>query len=74
MEAIINFFTSIAAAVSSIIQFVIDFIGQMFDLVEMLVEAATAIPMLFVVLPPPATVALTTIVTIAVAYKLLGRE
>ena len=74
MTALIDFFTSFAEVIGNIIDFVVDFIGQMFDLVVMLAEAAVAIPMLFLVLPPPATVALTAILTIAIAYKMLGRE
>lgn len=74
MEAIINFFVSIAEVVNTLILFVVDFIAQIGTLAKMLLEAVTAIPMVLVVMPPPATVALTSIITIAVAYKLLGRE
>lgn len=74
MQAIIDFFTSFVGVLGNIINFVVDFIGQMLDLVVMLGEAAIAIPMTFLVLPPPATIALTSILTIAIAYKMLGRE
>lgn len=74
MDAIIKFFTSIIDVITSILSFVGDFIVQMFELATMLVEAAAAIPTLFAIFPPAATVALSAILAIAIAYKLLGRE
>lgn len=74
MEAIITFFTSLIDTITNLLGFVLDFVGQMLDMIVMVGEAAVSIPLTFLVLPPPATVALTSILTIAIAYKLLGRE
>lgn len=74
MTEIINFFKSISDVVFFLIDFVIDLISSLGDLAGMLVEAATAIPSVFLVMPPPATVALSAILTIAILYKTLGRE
>ena len=74
MQAIIEFFTAFADVIENVIEFLFDFIGTMIDLVVMLGEAALAIPMVFAIMPPPATVVLTAILTIAITYKMIGRE
>lgn len=74
MTEIINFLTSIINVIISLLDFVVSLVMQMGDLAKMLVQAATAIPSVFLIMPPPATIALTAILTIAIIYKTLGRE
>lgn len=74
MQALLDFFSTFASVIGNLIDFVIDFIEQIIGLIALLAEAAVAIPMVFLVLPPPATVALTSILAIAIIYKTLGRE
>ena len=74
MQAIINFFESILGVITNLISFVLETILNIGTLVEMLVQAVTAIPAVLAILPPPVTILLTGLVTIAVLYKTLGRE
>lgn len=74
MEAIINFFTSIAGVVANLLTFVADIVLNLGKLAEMLVQAATAIPAALAILPPPVTVLLSSLVAIAILYKTIGRE
>ena len=74
MTEILDFLSSIAGLIVTLIDFVFSLIADLGDLAGILVEAATAIPTVFLIMPPPATVALSAILTIAILYKTLGRE
>ena len=74
MEAIINFFTSIIGVITNLLSFCLETICNLGTLAEMLVQAVTAIPAVLAILPPPVTILLSGLVTIAVLYKTLGRE
>ena len=74
MTELLNFFKSLAGVIVALVEFVFGLIGDLGELAGMLVEAATAIPSVFLIMPPPATVALSAILTIAILYKTLGRE
>lgn len=74
MEAIINFFSSILGVITNLLSFLLETIWNLGTLAEMLVQAVTAIPAVLAIFPPPVTILLTGLVTIAVLYKTLGRE
>lgn len=74
MEAIINFFTSIIGVITNLLSFCLETIFNLGTLAEMLVQAVTAIPAVLAIMPPPVTILLSGLVTIAVLYKTLGRE
>lgn len=74
MTEILNFLSSLAGVIVALVEFVFGLIGDLGELAGILVEAATAIPTVFLIMPPPATVALSAILTIAILYKTLGRE
>lgn len=74
MTEIFNFLKSIIDVIISLLDFVVSLVGQLGDLAGMLVEAASAIPSVFLIMPPAASVALAAILTIAIIYKTLGRE
>ena len=74
MTEVLNFLSSIAGVIVALVEFVFSLIGDLGELAGILVEAATAIPSVFLIMPPPATVALSAILTIAILYKTLGRE
>lgn len=74
MEAIINFFTSIVGVLTNLIGFAVDMIMNLGTLAEMLVQVVAAIPTYLAILPPPVTVLLGSLITIAILYKTLGRE
>lgn len=74
MEAIINGIKTICNFFSAIVSFVLDFIENIFNMIVMLGEAAVTIPKLFGILPPILTASLGIVLSIAIAYKILGRE
>lgn len=74
MTELLNFFRSLTGVIVALVEFVFGIIADLGQLAGMLVEAATAIPSVFLIMPPPATVALSAILTIAILYKTLGRE
>lgn len=74
MTEIFDFLKSIIDVICALVDFVITLVMQLGDLAKMLVEAATAIPSVFLIMPPAASVALASILSIAIIYKTLGRE
>lgn len=74
MTEIFNFLKSIIDVIFALLDFVLNLVGDLGQLATILVEVATAIPSVFLIMPPPATVALSAILTIAILYKTLGRE
>lgn len=74
MKAIISWLEGLVDIITGLVVFVIDFIGQMFQLVEMLVDAAATIPELFAFLPPPVVTICVSFLSVAVLFKILGRE
>lgn len=74
MDAIINFFTSIADSVRFFISYFTDVIEDMVEMVVMLGQAALELPAMLTFLPPPIVLMLTTFLTAAILYKVLGRE
>lgn len=74
MDAIINFFNSIANSVVFLIQYVTDMIEDMVEMAVMLGQAAVDLPAMLAFLPPPIVLMLTTFLTAAILYKVLGRE
>lgn len=74
MDAIIDALTSICDFIMSIIFFIRDMIEQTIQMIVMLGEAAITIPKLFSIFPPFLYVLLGTALSVAIAYKILGRD
>ena len=74
MTAVIETLGNIASAIGSVINFLIDMVLQIIDMVKMVGDAALTIPKLFGIFPPVVTAALLAVLSIAIIYKILGRE
>lgn len=74
MQAIIDALNSVLDFIGSIITFVGDMIEQTIQMIVMLGEAAITIPKLFSIFPPFLYVLLGTALSVAIAYKILGRD
>lgn len=74
MTAVIETLGNIASAIGSVIDFLIDMVLQIVDMVVMLGQAALTIPKLFGIMPPVVTASLLAVLSIAIIYKILGRE
>ena len=74
MGAIIDFIKGIANFVVSLVQFVIDFIGDIVYMISLTAQFAVNIPTYFAWLPDVIVSIIVTIFSIVVIYKILGRE
>lgn len=74
MEAIIDFFTSVADTITWLIQYVVGLIEDMIEMVVFLGMAAVQLPEILVFLPTPIVVLLGAFLTSAILYKVVGRE
>lgn len=74
MDAILNFFSGIADAVSSLFDFVFGIVSDLVYLVGLTGKFLSQIPAYFSWLPSQLVTLLVTIFAIVVLYKILGRE
>lgn len=74
MKAIISFLEGIASAVTGFFDFVFSLIADIVYLVQLTGRMLGQIPTYFAFLPAPVLAIIVTAVTIAVLYKVLGRE
>lgn len=74
MKDIIEFFTGIADAITSLIDFLISFVQDIVYIVKLTGEFVLQIPSYFAWLPSEAVALLVTIFAIVVVYKIAGRE
>ena len=74
MDAIINFFSSIGEVITSIFSLVWSFIQDLVQIILMLSKFLVEIPGFIAWLPDPLPFLLLSIFTIAVVYKIAGRE
>lgn len=74
MDAIIRFFEGIGTALKSVLDFVISLFKDMAFMVQLLSKFLSSIPDYFGWLPAGVISTLVLIITIAVLYKILGRE
>lgn len=74
MEALISFFEGIANAVSAAFEFLISIVQDIVYLVQLTGRMLVQIPMMMSWIPSPVLAILTTGITIAVLFKVLGRE
>lgn len=74
MDAILNFFSGIADAVSSLFDFVFGVVSDLVYLVGLTGKFLAQIPAYFSWLPSQLVTLLVTIFAIVVLYKILGRE
>lgn len=74
MQAILDFFVGIFEVISSLIQFVIDFIGDLVYVVQLTATFVANIPVYFAWLPSTIVSLIVTIFAVVVIYKVMGRE
>ena len=74
MKDIIEFFTGIGDAITSMIDFLISFVQDIVYIVKLTGEFVLQIPSYFAWLPSEAVALLVTIFAIVVIYKIAGRE
>lgn len=74
MDAIISFFAGIAEAVTGFFAFVFSLIMDLVYLVQVTGKMLAQIPVFFSWLPGPVLSLILTAITIAVLYKVLGRD
>ena len=74
MKAIISWLEGLVDIIAGLIDFVVNSISQTFELVKMLGEAASKIPDLFGFLPPPVVAICVSFLSVAILFKILGRE
>lgn len=71
---IIEFFTNIGDVITSIINFVIQHYKNLLFMYKLLFKFLASIPSFFTWLPSPFMTVLLVIFSVAVIYKILGRE
>lgn len=74
MQKIIEWFTSVSETITSVIDYFAGVIEDLFEMVVMLGVASADLPDLLSFLPPPVLFILTSFLTAAILYKVLGRE
>lgn len=74
MDAIISFLEGIGSAITGFFAFVASLISDLVYLVSLTGKALAAIPSMVAWLPAPVLALLTTCITVAVLYKVLGRD
>lgn len=74
MQSIVNFFTGIADAVTSVFDWFISFLQDIVYMVVMTGKVLASIPSYFSWLPDELIVLIATLFAFVVLYKILGRE
>lgn len=74
MQAILDFFVGIFEVISSLIQFVIDFIGDLVYVVQLTAQFVSNIPNYFAWMPAAIVSIIVSIFAVVVIYKVMGRE
>lgn len=74
MDAILNFFKSIADGLTAILELVIGLVSDIVYIVKLSGAFLSRIPSLFSWLPPEIVSLIVLLITIVVLYKILGRE
>lgn len=74
MQAILDWFNSVSATISSLIGYVVGVIEDLVEMAVMLGYAAADIPAMMSFLPSSVSVVMGSFLTAAILYKVLGRE
>ena len=74
MKALVAFAEGISSAITGVLDFLFSLIGDVVYLVQLTGRMLAQIPRYFSFLPAPVLAVIVTAVTIAVLYKVLGRE
>lgn len=74
MQAILDFLGSIGEAIVAAFDFLVSLIMDLVYLVQLTGKMLTQIPLYFAWLPPGLTALLVSAITIAVLFKILGRD
>ena len=74
MSAIINFFEGIGNVITAVIDFIISFFGDLVWIIKTLIWCVGQIPSLFSWIPGEVSSVLMIIVSVAMIYKIMGRE
>lgn len=74
MAAITDFFAGIVDAISSAIDFLISFVGDIVYVIKLTGQFVARIPEYFAWLPAPVLTIIVSIFAVVVIYKILGRE
>ncbi len=74
MSAIIDFFESVINAITSVIEFIINFISDTIYMITLTGKFLLQIPTYFSFLPSVLLTMLVTLFGIVVVYKILGRD
>lgn len=74
MQAILDFFVGLFDLVTSLVTFVIDFIGDIVYVVQLTATFVGNIPTYFAWLPSAYVSVIVSIFAVVVIYKVLGRE
>lgn len=74
MDSVIEWFNSFSGFLASIVEFAVGLVRDMISLVRLLGQAVAKVPDILAVLPPSVTALLLVALSVAVLYKVLGRE
>lgn len=74
MQAILDFFAGLGDVIVSLVNFVIDFVGDIVYVVKITGTFVANIPVYFVWIPDAILSLIVTIFAIVVIYKVMGRE
>lgn len=74
MQAILDFFVGIFEVIGSLIDFVIDFIGDLVYVVQLTAQFVGNIPVYFAWMPSQIVSVIVSIFAVVVIYKVMGRE
>ena len=74
MKDVLEFLKGIGNAITSVVEFVIDFFQDLVYVIEVVSKTVLSIPSYFSWLPSAAIAIIVTIFGIVVIYKILGRE
>lgn len=74
MNAILDFFASLADIIGGAVDFLLGLIADLVYIAQITAKAVSSIPGYFAFLPPEVIALLVTIFAIVVLYKIFGRE
>lgn len=74
MEAVLEVLESIVEAIDMVWELGLEFVDSMITFGKVLADAAVSLPQVFDMMPTPAVAISATVLTVALLYKVLGRE
>ena len=74
MQALLDFFATLGETIAFLIDYLIGLLGDIVQMLILLVEATMQLPFVLSFLPSPIVTILVIFLTAAVLFKILGRE